>query len=64
MHVHVRFWAWVRHILLITHSSTYPPSRTQKGMACRWVVKCDDDVHADPQGLLAAIDALPQVRIR
>lgn len=30
-------------------------------MRCRWLVKCDDDVFADPRGLVAAIEALPQV---
>lgn len=62
MHVHVRCWVWVRYTHI--HPLANPPTftNTPKGMACRWVVKCDDDVHADPRGLLAAIDALPQVR--
>lgn len=30
-------------------------------LRCRWVVKCDDDVYADPHALMAALDALPQV---
>ena len=35
-----------------------PPGRPNQGLACRWIVKCDDDVYADGPGLVKAIDAL------
>lgn len=63
MKVHTRFLKVLSYMASIhTHIDTHASYTKSKGMVCRWVIKCDDDVHADLRGLLAAIDALPQVR--